>query len=139
MFGIDDAIAASAKLIDDAVGRIWPDATEVEKVKFAQFQAEITSQTSLVLGQLDINKTEASNPSLFVSGWRPFIGWGLGVSVVLGSSSWLLSWVAVAFDLPPVPVPNIDLAWAAISALLGIGGMRSFEKVQGVDTKSVGK
>lgn len=139
MFGIDDAIAQGAKLIDDVVTRIWPDATEIEKAKLTQTAQEIQNQYSVVLGQLDINKEEAQNPHLFVSGWRPYIGWGLGTSLIISANYWLFSWIALCFGLPPVPVPDTGLASAIVTTLLGVAGLRTYDKKQGTDTKRIGK
>ena len=138
MFGIDDAIVAGSKLIDDIVTRIWPDATEIEKAKLAQATQEIQSQYAIVLGQLDINKIEASSPHWFVAGGRPAAIWvgvislfysGVGVS--------LLSWIAVCFGLPVLPPFTDSTANTILMGLLGLGGMRTAEKLKGVETKRV--
>lgn len=137
MFGIDDAIAAGSNLISTVVNKIWPDATESERGKLTLALTELKAHYDTVLAQLKINEVEAANPALFVSGWRPFLGWGLGVSLVASANQWLFAWVAAIFGLPPVPVPNTDLAWSVVSGLLGIGAMRSYDKKQGTDTKAV--
>ena len=62
-----------AILANTVVGRIWPDKTEAEKQQLA-------AAVQLVQGQLEINKVEAASPSVFVSGWRPFIGWVCGAA-----------------------------------------------------------
>lgn len=138
-FGIDDAIAAGSKLVDDIVVRIWPDATEIEKAKLAQAAQEIQNQYNVLLGQINVNEAEAQNPHLFVSGWRPYIGWGLGTSIIMAANYWLFSWIAVCFGLPPVPVPDTGLASAVVTSLLGIAGLRTYDKYQGTDTKRIGK
>jgi len=84
MFGIDDAIAAGAHLIDDIVNKIAPDATQVEKDKMTAALQELNNQYALVLAQLKVNETEASSSHWFVAAWRPFVGWvcGLGLAYV---------------------------------------------------------
>ena len=78
-------------------------------------------------GQLEINKVEAAHHSVFVSGWRPCIGWvcalGLFYNTIL--SNILGIWV---------DVPEIDttLLVPVMMGMLGLGAMRSYEKVQGV-------
>lgn len=139
-FGIDDAIAAGSKLIDDVVTRIWPDATEIEKAKLAQVSSEIQNQYNVVLGQLAINQEEAKSSNWFVAGGRPAAIWvgvlslaysGIGIS--------LMTWIAACFGLPPLPIVDPTTQTNLLYALLGIGGLRTIDKLKGVDTKKVGK
>ena len=78
-------------------------------------------------GQLEINKVEAAHHSVFVSGWRPCIGWvcalGLFYNVILANI--LGIWV----DVPEV---DTTLLVPVMMGMLGIGAMRSYEKVKGV-------
>ena len=140
MFGIDDAIAAVSNLVDDTIKRIWPDATEVEKAKLAQLAQTMQNEYALVLGQLDINKLEATNPSIFVAGARPAAMWvgvislaysGIGVS--------LLSWLAAIFGLPALPMIDPTAANNILTGLLGLGAMRTAEKFKGVNTSKIGE
>jgi hypothetical protein len=85
--------------------------------------------------QSEVNKVEAANPSVFVSGWRPAIGWigasCLGWAYVLQPMvSFLAPLVdpSIVIPSPKMPVDMFDL----ILGMLGIGGMRTFEKVRGV-------
>jgi len=81
----------------------------------------------------DINKTEAQHQSIFVSGWRPFIGWVCGCALVF---QYLIRpfWVwgaAVWFPGSPVP-PGLDgMLWELMLGMLGIGGLRTLEKIKG--------
>lgn len=138
MFGIDDAIAAGSKLVDDIVTRIWPDATEIEKAKLAQATQEIQNQYALVIGQLDINKVEAASPHWFVAGGRPAAIW-VGVLSLLYSGIGIsfLSWLALCAGLPPLPPFTDTTANTILMGLLGLGGMRTAEKLKGVETKKV--
>ena len=78
-------------------------------------------------GQLEINKVEAAHKSLFVAGWRPFIGWtcGLGLAYNVIISQVLAIW----FDVPEV---DSSLLMPVMTGLLGVGAMRSYEKTKGV-------
>lgn len=133
MFGIDDAIAQGAKLIDDVVARIWPDATEVEKTKLAQLSAQIQNEYNLVLQQLKIDETEAASGSMFVAGWRPFIGWvcgvGLAYQYVLRP---LLSGALLALGYPAMPALELESLVTLLLGMLGMGGLRTYEKSQGI-------
>lgn len=90
-----------------------------------QAQARLDNQVS---SQIDVNKIEAAHSSVFVAGWRPFIGWvggaGLGMqAIVLPLAS---QFTGRTYDL------NTELLMMTISSILGIGGMRTYEKVKGV-------
>jgi hypothetical protein len=71
-------LGAVSDLATTVISRIWPDKTEQEKQQLA-------AAVMVVQGQLDINRTEAANPSVFVSGWRPFIGWVCGAACAAAS------------------------------------------------------
>jgi hypothetical protein len=86
-----------------------------------------------VIAQLDINAREAMHQSVFVAGWRPFFGWAGGVGfvyAVVGQP--MLAWLAAAKGWPTPPELNMDLLWVVITGMLGIGGLRTFEKVRKV-------
>ena len=81
----------------------------------------------LAKGQLEVNKVEAAHHSIFVSGWRPCIGWVCALGLLYNTilSNILGIWVEV---------PEIDttLLVPVMMGMLGLGAMRSYEKVQGV-------
>jgi len=135
MFGIDDAIAAVSKLIDDSITRIWPDATQVERDKIKQVTQQIENEFKLLLGQIEINKVEAKSGRLFVAGWRPLVGWSCGFSLLYASIiEPIARFVAVVFYgyAGTFPILNTDLTLQILLALLGIAGMRTFEKHRGI-------
>jgi len=138
MFGIDDAIAAVSNLADSAVKRIWPDATETEKAKIAQLTAEMQAQYNLILGQLDINKIEAANASVFVSGWRPAIGWicgiALGYAAVIEPFARFIAVVAFGYA-GAFPILDTDITLQVLLGLLGLAGLRTVDKVKKVASK----
>lgn len=77
--------------------------------------------------QLEVNKTEAAHKSLFVAGWRPFIGWccGLGLLYSVLLSPLLDIW----FDMPAI---DSSILMQTMTGMLGLGALRSYEKVKGV-------
>ena len=81
----------------------------------------------LAQGQLEVNKVEAAHKSLFVAGWRPAIGWvcalGLFYNVILANI------IGIWIDLPEI---DTTLLVPVLMGMLGLGAMRSYEKVQGV-------
>ena len=93
-----------------------------------------------VMGQLAINKQEASHGSIFVAGWRPFVGWVSGVGLAYGVIlEPLFSWTARVWFGYAGSFPDIDPALLifALGGMLGIGGMRTYEKVKGVSTDTL--
>lgn len=102
-------------------------AAEMELVRMAA-----DGELKQVIAQLEINAREAAHPSIFVAGWRPFFGWAGGVgfiySVMLQP---MLAWYSSVRGWPVPPALNIDLLWVVITGMLGIGGLRTFEKSRG--------
>lgn len=88
------------------------------------------------LAQIEINKIEAANPDWFVAGWRPAIGWvcaaGLGYQFLLDP---LLLWLFPGHT--PVTLDASQL-YSLTAGMLGIAGMRSFDKLKGRETRHVG-
>lgn len=131
-FGIDDAITAVANLADDAIKRIWPDATETERLKATALAQELQHNFSLALAQIDINKTEASSASLFVSGWRPAVGWvgalGYGYEFLLRP---IVNGVLASHGVV-LPGIETEALTSLLFGLLGLGTLRTVERVRGV-------
>lgn len=133
MFGIDDAVAAVSNLADSAIKRIWPDATEVEKNKLQQLTQEMQNHFNLLYGQLEINKEEAKSTSIFVSGWRPSIGWICGAALAYSSliEPFARFIAVVMFGYVGVfPVIDTNLTMQVLLGLLGLAGMRTYEKTK---------
>jgi len=136
MFGIDDAISAITGLADTVVKRVWPDATEIEKAKIAQVTQNIEHEYKLLLGQIEVNKIEAKSDKIFKSGWRPMVGWSCGFSLLYASllEPFMRFIAMVGFEYGgEFPVLDTHLTLQILLALLGIAGMRSFEKKHGID------
>lgn len=125
-----DPVTAVADLAKTAVNAIWPDKTEQEK-------AQLAAAVTLVQGQMSINQAEAANPSPFVSGWRPFIGWVCG-----GGCAW--NWIGLPvvkavldYFGHPIAVSSADLSemMPLLLGMLGLGGLRTIEKINKVAAK----
>tara|TARA_R110000744_G_scaffold131773_5_gene239912 strand:- start:101 stop:502 length:402 start_codon:yes stop_codon:yes gene_type:complete len=85
-------------------------------------------------GQLEINKAEAQSRNIFVAGWRPFIGWTCGFAMAYNYVLQpILIFVLAQFDYL-VQLPGLDLSemMPVLMGMLGLGGLRSFEKFKGV-------
>lgn len=103
----------------------------------ARAQFELTkllteTESKEILAQLEINAREANHSSIFVAGWRPFVGWicgfGLFYQAVLHN---LLAWLAKANGWEVPPTPDTDILIYVLGGLLGLGTLRSYDKKQG--------
>ena len=88
----------------------------------------------LAKGELEVNKVEAAHKSLFVSGWRPFIGWtcGLGMFgnfITIPFSNFVLALLSIDIVIPLVP---LETMMPVLMGMLGLGAMRTYEKKNAV-------
>ena len=105
-----------------------------EKIMDAELEMEKMLNQQM-LAQVEINKIEANNKSLFVSGWRPFIGWGCGVSFVWsGVGAPIISSVyqMISGKAIVLPIMDKDFMMPVLMAMLGVAGMRTVERVKDV-------
>jgi hypothetical protein len=132
------AIAEVGSLLNGILKRVLPEKmSELEK---AQIQQSVTMELmkadwGAVAGQMEINKAEASSNSLFVAGWRPFVGWVCGAAMAYSFvlQPFLAFTVGVfKWSLPPLPVLDAGSLMTVLLGMLGLGGMRTFEKLKGV-------
>jgi hypothetical protein len=133
LFGIGSIIESVGKVSGDLV------TTEKEKMEL-ELRAKELDQ-AIDIAQIEVNKQEAQHSSVFVAGWRPAIGW-VGVAamayqfllypLLLWGWTYLqgMGWIPTELNAPPVL--EADQLWVILSGILGIAGMRSFEKTKGV-------
>lgn len=85
--------------------------------------------------QAAINQVEAQHRSIFVAGWRPFIGWVCGFALAWHFMLYdFLTWVSLAFfpTIPPLPaLTGTETLISVVMSLLGLGALRTVEKLQG--------
>jgi len=91
-----------------------------------------------VMAQIEVNKIEAASPSLFVSGWRPAIGWicALGMAgnfITIPFTNMILE--IAGYDVA-LPLIDMETLLPVLLGMLGLGAMRTVEKVKQVDRKS---
>lgn len=117
-------------IIDKAV----PDKDAAELAK-GKIELELVQAVSAINRlQAETNVAEAAHRSVWVAGWRPAIGWcsalGVGYYFVIEP---ILNWLCVVFGVnPPMPVFPQEALFEMVFAMLGLAGLRSFEKVRGV-------
>lgn len=121
--------------VADIVGRYIPDPARAAEA--AQKLAELAAQERGA--QVEVNKAEAASGSMFVAGWRPFIGWVCGAALVYQYlAAPLLPWGLNALGGHVPPMPSLDgNLWELMAGMLGVAGLRTFEKVQGAATQAV--
>lgn len=81
----------------------------------------------LARGQLEVNKVEAAHKSLFVAGWRPFVGWICGIGLLYNVL--IAQILSIWFEVPKV---DPSLLTPVLMGMLGMGAMRSYEKTKNV-------
>ena len=127
-------------LITSVLDKVLPDATAAADAKLKALDlaqrgelAVLDADMRLALAQIDVNKVEAST-DLFRGGWRPAVGWvcvlGLGYQLVLRP---VLPWLVRVSggEVPDLPSIDTDTLMVLLTGMLGLGGLRTFEKVKG--------
>lgn len=115
------------------INRFFPDKEEARKAEAEFLTLAAEGELKQIIAQLEINAREAAHTSVWVAGWRPFFGWAGGCAFVYATIAQpLLTWWAAMRGWPVPPVLNLDLMWTVITGMLGIGGLRTFEKHKGV-------
>jgi len=126
-----DPISALLDVGSKVIDRVWPDPAQAASAKLELMKLQQSGELAQIAGQMDINKAEAANPSVFVSGWRPSIGWvcgaGFAVQFVVGP---LAEWGSALYG-HPVKFPQMDTGtmMPLLLGMLGLGGLRTAEKL----------
>ena len=89
----------------------------------------------LAKGQIEVNKAEAQHKSIFVAGWRPFVGWTCGIAlawhfVVAPFTMFVCAFLGVV--IPELPTFDMSSLLTVLMGMLGLGGLRTFEKSKGI-------
>ena len=124
-------------MIDKLIGPITSivDKFVVDKDLKMQLQHELeTALHSANLAQLEVNKAEAAHKSIFVAGWRPFVGWVCGVAlayhfILAPLLQFGFALGGIEQDLPEFEFGQLS---TVLMGMLGLGGLRTFEKMKGV-------
>ena len=127
-------INAIIPIIGSVLDKLIPDNNAKEQAKQQIEKALIDNAAQINLTQAETNKVEASHRSVFVSGWRPFLGWcsGFGfawVFVVSPVAQWVLALQGINLVLPQL---QTDVLMELTLAMLGLAGLRTWEKSKGL-------
>ena len=126
-----DPVSALLDIGGKVLDRVFPDPAQQAAARLELLKLQQSGELTQIAGQMDINKAEAANPSVFVSGWRPAIGWicgaGFAVQFVIGP---LAEWGS-ALANHPVKFPQMDTGtmMPLLLGMLGLGGLRTAEKL----------
>ena len=130
----DNMISALIGPVTGLLDKFIPDADEKARIAHELATMGERHAQELAKGQLEINKAEAASRNMFVAGWRPFIGWTCGIAlfwhfVGLPMTIFFVSWFSV--EIPTLPTFEMETLMTVLMGMLGLGGLRTFEKVKG--------
>ncbi len=128
---ISSAFELGSKLID----RLWPDPAQAANAKLELIKLQQSGELSQIAGQLEINKVEAASASVFVAGWRPFVGWVCGAAfaykfVIAPMAVFILAAMGKNVVLPSLDVSEMS---SVLFGMLGLSGLRTLEKIRGAE------
>lgn len=122
-------------VVGDLAGKFIKDKDQIEA-----FKHEVDmSLSKMDLAQVEVNKVEAAHSSIFVAGWRPFIGWVCGLSLAFEFLARpLAQWGLLMYGSDVVlPVLEGDALYSVLMGMLGLGTLRTYEKQKGVSRKKL--
>jgi hypothetical protein len=134
--GFGSVFDFAGKVID----KIFPNKDDAEKAKLELFKmqqagelAELNASLQTALAQVNTNTEEAKNASVFVAGWRPFVGWICGFSlfynyIFMPFYTYNVNWISKT--APAMPALDSGELTTILLGMLGLGAMRTFEKVK---------
>ena len=120
-------VALLAPKIFDIIGKFVPDKDEANRLANEIATLAERNAHEINIGQIGVNQVEAAHKSLFVAGWRPFIGWVCGLGLAFNSIGYPL--LEIWYEMPDV---NVELLYPVMMGMLGMGALRSYEKRNGV-------
>mgnify|MGYP001618255910 CR=1 FL=1 len=135
-----DFITPILGIIGEVFKKVWPDPAQQAEAQFkltalqhSGALAELNASLQTALAQIEVNKEETKSDSIFKSGWRPAIGWVCGFAfawqfVGYPFLRFIFTLAGHSIDIPQV---NLSEMMPVLLGMLGLGGMRTFEKIQG--------
>lgn len=128
---LDALIGPVTSLLDKFI----PDADERARLAHEIATMSERHAQELAKGQLEVNKAEAAHKSLFVAGWRPFVGWTCGIALAwhfVGQPVAVFVIALSGVDAPALPSFEMESLLTVLLGMLGLGGLRTFEKTKQV-------
>jgi len=132
-----DPITAIVTVGSQLIERLFPDPAQAAEAKIKLVELQQNGDLAAIAGQMDINKVEAANTSIFVSGWRPFVGWVCGfglsyVAIIEPIARFVATMTGYTGGFPSI---DTTLTMQVLIGMLGLGGLRSLDKFNGVAAK----
>ena len=132
---IQALIPQLAPILGGVLDRFFPNKEKAAEAQRAIEAALIENSAQINLAQLDVNKEEAKSRSIFVAGWRPFIGWTCGIAlfwhyVGLQIVTFFIAWFG--YEVPALPTFDMSSLMTILIGMLGLGGLRTYEKMKGL-------
>lgn len=108
-----------------------------QKAKLAHEIATMSQRHAqeLALAQINVNAAEAASGSVFKGGWRPFIGWTCGLAFFyhfVGQPLAIFILTVSGMEIPALPEFEMGTLLTVLGGMLGIGGLRTYEKQKGL-------
>ena len=131
-----DPVTAALNIGSQLIGHFFPNQADADAAKLKLLELQQSGELAGIAGQMEINKVEAANASVFISGWRPFVGWVCGFGLVyafIGQP--LLSWASNVYHYALPPTLDVSTLITVLGGMLGLGGLRTVEKLNGVHAK----
>jgi hypothetical protein len=130
---IGSVLTIGEKLIE----RLIPDPQQKADALLKLKELEQSGDLAVIAGQNDINKIEAASTNMFISGWRPAVGWVCALALLYAMVlSPIIAGVTLIFGKVIVlPVISTELLTTLLIGMLGLGGMRTVEKLNGAASK----
>ena len=141
-----DPLSAALDVGKSLIERLIPDpvkqSQEIRKLQELHQKGDLAvlnAEVQLLLGQINVNATEASHKSIFVAGWRPFVGWVCGFGLLYASViEPLMRFIATVNDYTGTfPALDTTITMQVLLGMLGLGLMRTKEKEKGTHKDSL--
>ncbi len=127
-------ISTLLPVVGEVLDRVIPDEAEREKAKLEMEAKLVETANKVNLAQAEVNAESAKHDSVFVAGARPFLLWVCGFGFLYTFLMYpFLTWICALYSLPQPPeLGTTDILLELTLAMLGLAGLRTFEKVKGV-------
>ena len=134
---ISALIPQIAPILGNVLDRFFPDKEKAAEAQRAIETALLENAAQINLAQVEVNKEEAQHRTIFVAGWRPFIGWVCGVALAwhfvgVPVTIFFIAWAGA--EVPELPAFDMNSLMTVLMGMLGLGGLRTFEKMKGLTT-----
>ena len=132
---IQALIPQIAPILGGVLDRFFPNKEKAAEAQRAIEAALIENSAQINLAQIEVNKEEAKSRSIFIAGWRPFVGWTGGIAlcwhfVLAPVTMFVCAYLNVV--IPELPTFDMGSLMTVLMGMLGLGGLRTYEKQKGL-------